>query len=275
MKSDLVVISWWSNTLGLACLHRLVEYAPNRAIYVVQAGKPAEQMERFRANLRRSVRELSYSPERSGEDWRVREAVARELLGDRDGLWFIDHDLFLQQDCEGWLADMDRRLEGTNVCLCHPAPERGPSITNPAFWLSPVRFPPGMPSFARLPYREDPVANRPYAPREEGPGALVMPEKDTLVATKEFLQQRDMVLGFPIAERDLAPGGPPPFPRFEHIGGLYTFTGHLPPEPLREWTARCVERFSMFYASCPPAWVDIEDPALLRRVEEFRLALSI
>jgi hypothetical protein len=275
VRSDLVVISWWSNSLGLACLHGLVERTRDREIYVIQAGKPAEQMERFRACLPPSVRELPYSPERSGEDWRVREAVARELLGDRDGLWFIDHDLFLQQDCEGWLADMDRRLETTNICLCHPAPQRGPSITNPAFWLSPVRFPSGMPSFARLPYQQDPVANRPYAPREERPGALVMPEKDTLVATKEFLQQRNMALGFPIAECDRAPGGPAPFPRFEHIGGLYTFAGHLPPEPLREWAARCVERFTAFYASCPQAWVDIEDPALLRRLEEFRQALSI
>lgn len=275
MKSDLIVISWWSNCLGLACLHRLVEHAPHREIYVVQAGKPAEQMERFRAYLPPSVQELAYPLERSGEDWRVREAVACELLGDRDGLWFIDHDLFLQRDCEGWLEDMDRRLGETNVCLCHPVPQRGPSITNPAFWLSPIRFPPGMPSFARVPYQEDPVASRPYAPREERPGALIMPEKDTLVATKEFLQQRDMVLGFPLVERDREPGGPAPFPRFEHIGGLYTFTGGLPPEPLREWTARCVDRFSAFYASCPPAWVDIEDPALLRRMEEFRQALSM
>ena len=274
MRSDLVVISWWSNSLGLACLHRLVECTRDRAIFVVQAGKPAEQMERFRAYLPSSVQELAYSPERPGEDWRVREAVACELLADRDGLWFIDHDLFLQQDCEDWLADMDRRLEGTNVSLCHPAPQRGPSITNPAFWLSPARFPPAMPSFARVPYQEDLVANRPYAPREQRSRPLIMPEKDTLVAVKEFLQERDMVLGFPLVERDRAPGGPDPFPRFEHIGGLYAFTGYLPPEPLHEWAARCVERFSAFYASCPPAWVDIEDPALLRRVEEFRQALS-
>ncbi len=275
MKSDLVVISWWSNCLGLACLHRLVQYAPDREIYVIQAGKPQEQMERFRLHLPPSVRELPYSHERSGEDWRVREAVACELLGDRDGLWFIDHDLFLQEDCEGWLADMDRRLVGTDVCLCHPAPQRGPSITNPAFWLSPVRFPPGMPSFARVPYQEDPVANRPYAPREVRPGALIMPEKDTLVAVKEFLQRQDRVLGFPLVERGRAPGGPAPFPRFDHIGGLYTFTGYLPPESLHGWTRRCVDRFSAFYAACPEAWVSIEDPALLRRMEEFRQALSI
>jgi len=39
MKSDLVVISWWSNCLGLACLHNLATYTRNRNIYVVQVGK--------------------------------------------------------------------------------------------------------------------------------------------------------------------------------------------------------------------------------------------
>lgn len=275
MKSDLVVISWWSNCLGLACLHRLAQHAADREIYVIQAGKPPGQMERFREHLPPAIEELPYSHERSGEDWRVREAVACELLEDREGIWFIDHDLFFRQDCESWLADMDRRLAGTKVCLSHPAPQRGPSITNPAFWLSPVRFPPGMPSFARVPYQEDPVANRPYGPRQQRSGALIMPEKDTLVAVMEFLQQQDRVLGFPLGERDREMGGPSPFPPFEHIGGLYTFTGYLPPEPLHEWTGRCLERFRAFYATCPEAWIEIEDPVLLSRMAEFRQALSI
>lgn len=271
MRSDLVVISWWSNCLGLACLHNLAYYTADRNIYVVHVGKPEEQKERFRAHLPPVVQELPYPPHRGGEDWRVREAVARELLGDRAGLWFIDHDLFVQEDCEGWLDDMDRRLEGSNVCLCHPSPVRGPSITNPAFWLSPLRFPPGMPSFARLPYQEEPVASRPYALRQSA--ALIMPEKDTLVAAKEFLQKRGMVCGFPLTEGDRWPEGPPPFPRCEHIGGLYTFSGEVPPESLHDWVARCVERFTAFYAACPLAWISIEDPVLMQRLEEFRQAV--
>jgi hypothetical protein len=270
VRSDLVVISWWSNCLGLACLHKLVEHTRKRNIYVVQAGKPKEQRARFRAHLPPVIGELIYPPERSGEDWRVREAVARELLADREGVWFIDHDLFLQEDCEDWLEDMDRRFEGSDVCLCYPSPRRGPSITNPAFWLSPVRFPPGMPSFARVPYQEDPTANRPYAPRAGRQAALIMPEKDTLVAVMEFLQAQNMACGFPVTEGDRVPGGPDPFPRFEHIGGLYTFTGGMPPEPMHDWVARCVERFTAFYAACPPAWLEIEDPVLMRRLEEFR-----
>jgi len=272
MRSELVVISWWSNCLALACLHNLVEHTRDRNIYVVQVGKPEEQKTRFRALLPPEVQELSYPPDRPAEDWRVREAIARELLDDRQGLWFIDHDLFVWEDCEGWLGEMDRRLAGSKVCLCHPAPRRGPSITNPAFWLSPMRFPPGMPSFARLPYREEPVVSRPYALRQSA--ALIMPEKDTLVAAMEFLQARGMTCGFPLFEGDREPGGPPPFPHAEHIGGLYTFTGEVPPEPLHDWTARCVEKFTAFYRACPQAWVEAEDPVLLARLHEFQRATS-
>lgn len=270
MKSDLVVISWWANCLGLACLHNLVTYTANRDIHVIQAGKTEEQKERFRAHLPFDVIELPYPPDRPAEDWRVREAVARELLGDHAGLWFIDHDLFMQQDCEGWLQDMDRRLGESNVCLSCAWPKRGHSITNPAFWLSPVRFPPGMPSFASVPYHENPVASRPYALRQTQ--NLTMPEKDTLVVALEFLQERGMVYGFPLTEADRADGSPAPFPDCAHLGGLYTFTGEVMPE-LRDWTARCVEEFTAFYAACPPAWIADEDPVLMERLAEFQQAV--
>jgi len=272
VRSDLVVISWWSNCLGLTCLHRLAQHAPARALYVVQVGKTSEQRERFRAHLPECVRELPYPADCPGEDWRVREEVARGLLADREGLWFVDHDLFLQEDAEGWLNEMDRRLAGSDVCLCHPLPRRGPSITNPAFWLSPPRFPPGMPGFARLPYREEPVASRPYALRQ--PAGLMMPEKDTLVAAMEFLLPLGLVSGFPLTERDRSPGSPPPWPHSEHLGGLYTFTGDLPPAPLWAWTARCVEQFAAFFSACPPEWLGDEDPVLLDRLEEFRSGLA-
>jgi hypothetical protein len=271
MRSDLVVISWWSNCLGLACLHNLVAYARNRNIYVVQVGKPEEQKERFRAYLPPGVKELPYPPDRGAEDWRVREAVARELLGDHAGLWFIDHDLFIQEDCEGWLDDMDHRFHQSDFCLCHPSPLRGPSITNPAFWLSPVRFPPGMPSFASVPYRENVVASQPYALRQSAD--LIMPEKDTLVAAMEFLQDRGIVYGFPLADGDRVAGGPAPFPSHEHLGGLYTFASEVLPKQFHDWMAHCVVRFTAFYAVCPRAWVDIEDPVLMQRLEEFRQAV--
>jgi len=97
----------------------------------------------------------------------------------------------------------------------------------------------------------------------------MMPEKDTLVAAMEFVQERGMVCGFPLTNQDRVPGGPAPFPRFEHIGGLYTFTGKIPPAALRDWTSRCVERFTSCYAACPPEWVRIEDPTLMQQLEAF------
>lgn len=301
-RSDLVVISWWSNALGLACLHSLARYAPDRKVYLVQAGKPEAQRQRFREALMRSalganvlftaavaftanVEELPYPAGASGEDWRVRETVARELLGEHQGLWFFDHDLFLQEPAEPWLADMDRRFADSDCCLCHPQPStpkpstlgrrRGPSITNPAFWLSPARFPAGMPSFARVPYRPDPVASRPYdpPPAPSAGAAPILPAKDTLVAVMEFLQERGQVCGFPTNEADRVPGGPAPFPRAEHIGGLYTFAllpalmeGDPPPD-LVAWLGRCAAQFQAFYDTCPPEWLAIEDPVLLRRIQ--------
>jgi hypothetical protein len=129
-----------------------------------------------------------------------------------------------------------------------------------------------MPSFARVPYAEDPVASQPYVLRQSM--SLIMPEKDTLVAAMEFLRQRGMVCGFPLIEEDRVLGGPPPFPQFEHIGGLYTFAGDIPPEPLFGWLTRCVEQFTAFFAICPPEWIRIEDTVLLERLGEFRRALS-
>lgn len=280
MHSDIVVISWWSNTLALACLHNVARYAPERRVYLVQAGKPEAQRQRFRDVLDRStfcanVEELSYPAGASGEDWRVRETVARELLAGHEGLWFLDHDLFLQAPAGAWLADMDRRFAASDCCLCHPQPS-GPSITNPAFWLSPARFPQGMPSFARVPCRPDPVASRPYDEQAlaEQSGPPMLPEKDTLVAVMEFLEPRDQVCVFPTREADRVPGGPAPFPQAEHIGGLYTFAllpalmAGDPPPDLVAWLGRCAAQFRAFYAACPAEWVAVEDPVLLNRIKD-------
>ena len=273
MKSDLVVISWWSNCLALECLHRLVDRAGERSILVVQAGKPEQQKATFRAYLPAGVKELPYPASASGEDWRVRETVARELLADRAGVWFVDHDLFLEEDAAGWLEAMDRRLESSGACLCHPGPRRGPSITNPIFWLSPARLPAGMPSFARVPYIEDPLASRPYAARQGS--ALIVPGKDTLVAAMEFLAERGRVGTFPLNKPDRAPGGPAPFPKYRHLGGLYTFTAEVGRQTQDGWLARCVAEFSAFYRACRPEWVAVEDPVLLERLEEFRQAAAV
>jgi hypothetical protein len=163
---------------------------------------------------------------------------------------------------------MDRRFSQLNVCLCHPLAKNNPSITNPAFWLSPRRFPPGMPSFARLPYQEDPVASQPYNLLPSA--ALTMPQKDTLVAAMEFLQKLDMVDKFPLSDKDCYTDGPGHFPHFDHIGGLYTFAYQSPPGFLRNWVTRCVNSFTAFYAACPPEWLSAEDPVLIQRLAKFR-----
>lgn len=273
MKSDLVVISWWSNCLALECLHRLVHHARERPIHVVQTGKPEEQKARFRAYLPAGVTELVYPAGASGEDWRVREAVARELLADREGVWFVDHDLFLEEDAASWLEEMDRRLEESGAWLSHPGPRRGPSITNPVFWLSPASLPAGMPSFARVPYHEDPVASRPYAARQAS--ALVLPGKDTLVAAMEFLAAQGRVHTFPLREQDRLPAGPAQFPLYRHLGGLYTFTAEVERHTQDGWLARCVAEFNAFYQACRPEWVAVEDPGLLERLEEYRKAVAV
>jgi len=243
MKSDLVVISWWSNCLGLTCLHNLVHHTENRDIYVVQAGKAAAQKERFRAHLPPSVQELPYPAHRPAEHGKVIEAVARDLLGGHEGLWFFDHDLFVFQDLEAWLGDMDRAFERSACCLCHPQPTGGPSITTPAFWLSPARFPEDLPGFEPIPFRKTRVSQRPDI--FQAAADLRMPEKDTLVRAREFLAARDSVREFSLRS----------FPRHDHLGGLYMFAGEIPPPALYDWMAGRVERFTAFYEACPQAWM--------------------
>jgi hypothetical protein len=272
VKSHLVVISWWSNCLGLACLHNLASYICDRNLYVVQVGKPEAQKEWFRHLMPSQVQELFYPDSEGTEDWRVRETVARHLLDQEEGLWFIDHDLFVVESCEAWFTEMDRRFENADVCFCHALPGHGPSVTNPAFWLSPTRFPPGTPSFARLPVCEEPIVGRPYAVCDTIP-PLMLPEKDTLVAAMEFWQKKDLVCGFPLRARDYVAGGLPLFPEHEHIGGLATFASALPPPGLWGWVSRCVIQFEAFYAMCPPEWAATEEPVLLARLAEFRQAI--
>lgn len=244
----------------------------NRNIYILQVGKTEKQKELFRDLMMPGVKELPYPSDRGAEDWRVRETIARELLNNHEGLWFIDHDLFIKEEAEGWLDDMDNRFSQLNVCLCHPITKNDLSVTNPAFWLSPRRFPAGMPSFARLPLQEDPAASEPYNLTTST--ALTMPQKDTLVAAKELLQKLNMVYKFPLSAEECYNGGPSPFPHFQHIGGLYTFVYQSPPDILRHWVIRCVNLFDAFYATCPPEWLSAEDPILMQQLAKFRDEIS-
>jgi hypothetical protein len=262
MRSDLVVISWWSNCLGLTCLFHLARHTKNRSIYVVQVGKSAAQRERFRDHLPSAVKELPYPANLPAEHCRVIEAVARDLLGDHRGLWFFDHDFFILENLEPWLTNMDWELEQSACCLCHLQPLVGPSITVPAFWMSPTRFPRGLPCFDTIPYKEMKVSQRPDLFRAQA--NLMMPEKDTLVLAREFLAEQGMICGF--SSHSL--------PRSDHLGGLYMFAGEILLEPFRDWMESRVERFTAFYEKCPHEWVAAEDPVLLERFKEFQRAVS-
>ncbi len=262
MRSELVVISWWSNCLGLACVHNLVTHTERRPIYVVQVGKSATQQERFRQHLPPTVHELPYSAHFPAEHGPVLEIIARQLLPDRPGLWFIDHDLLVRESLEEWLEEMDRAFARSPCCLCYPEPDGGLAITGPAFWLSPVRLPLDLPSFAPVPYQPMPSSQRPDLFR--APAELRLPFKDTLVLAAEFLAQRGRTCTYSLAS----------FPRFDHLGGLYLFASELLPETFRGWVQQRVERFTTFYASCPSAWLEAEDPILLDRLSEFRQSIS-
>jgi hypothetical protein len=262
MRSALVVISWWSNCLGLKGLHDLARWAEDRQIYVVQVGKSAAQQARFRRHLPPGVKEVDYPATLPAEHGQVVEAVVREYLRVEDGLWFFDHDVFFYEPLAPWLAAMDRRFEASNCCLGHLATGDSLSITCPAFWFSPARLPADTPNFASIPYEPMAASRRPDLYRF---GAdLRMPEKDTLVLAREFLAARGMSCRLDLES----------LPRYEHLGGLYLLAIEALPAALDDWTAGCVGRFTDFYAACPQEWLDIEDPALLGRLAALRQALS-
>ncbi|MGQ9600976.1 MAG: hypothetical protein ACUVWZ_16400 [Anaerolineae bacterium] len=262
MRSELVVISWWSNCLGLACLHNLVTHTDHRPIYVAQVGKSAAQQERFRQYLPPAVQELPYPAHLPAEHGPVIETIARQLLSDRTGLWFIDHDLLVREPLEEWLEAMDQAFARSSCCLCYPESDDSLAITGPAFWVSPVRLPPDLPSFAPVPYQPMPSSRRPDLFR--APADLTLPIKDTLVMAAEYLAERGRACTYSLAS----------FPRSDHMGGLYLFATELLPETFRDWVRQRVERFTAFYASCPSAWLEAEDPILLERLSEFSQSLS-
>ena len=263
-KSDIIVISWWSNCLGLACLHGLIRYVKNRRIFVIQTGKKRKQRKSFTNALPTGVIELSYPPFQFHQHWRVCEIVVNRLCSNYAGLWFFDHDLFFNQDVDPWLDWMDERFDRSSACLSYPGDVESGSITTPAFWISPQRMPDDAPGFSPKPPMKKFNARRPYA-KQRNRLKLVKPAKDTLVVLMESLAKRGMVLPYM-----LHPGGEAPhFPDHAHIGGLHLFMNASIPGHLVDVIRSRVGAFKAFLSNCPEEWIQIEDPALLEKVRIF------
>jgi len=269
IHSRIVVISWWSNCLGLTCLHRLAAHTHLRAISVVQVGKSARQRERFREHLPAGVAELPYPEAAPAEHSRVLADVALRQLRSERGVWFVDHDVFLHADWEPWLLAADEWFSASDVCLGLPRlPLHVPAITQPAFWLSPARWPAPITSFDSIPFEARAESRRPD--RFCHNGDLRMPVKDTLIQARDELAARGRVGYFPLDAGMAAGLALPPFPAHTHLGGLYLFTGPKLPAAFDAWAQATVTRFTDFYSHCPAEWLVVEDPELLRRVRKFQ-----
>ncbi|MCK5806740.1 MAG: hypothetical protein KAI66_28185, partial [Lentisphaeria bacterium] len=238
MHSSIVVTSWWSNCLALNCLHRLAVLAPERELYVMQAGKTEEQMEYFREFLPDCVTELPYPTHLLADDWAMREYLARDVLSGLEGAWFQDHDTFLLEPAEAWFAESDTRFATSAICLCTRRPAPGAGITQPTYWLSPQRWPDGLSSFAPVPFEPKPFSARPDLHWQDG--QLTRPGKDTLVQVREELEVLGLAGTFP--DEDADPSGHilPPFLPCVHIGGLHLYTGPAqlhsnPPPGFLDW----------------------------------------
>ncbi len=272
MDSIVVVTSWWSNCLALACLHRLAEFAPRRKRVVVQAGKSAAQMERFRAWLPPGTEELPYPPHLPTDDSPMREYLARDALRDFTGAWFFDHDALLRAPAEDWFAAADALFDRTGICLSTAVPREGPGLTQPAYWMSPRRLPPDVPSFDPVPFRAKTYTRRPDLCRLDG-RRLAIPEKDTLVRVAEHLAALGLAGTFPLDGETARAHALPAFPPHLHLGGIHLYTGPVLPPRFADWMRLVVSSFDRFFAECPKEWLEAEEPELLRRHREFKAAL--
>ncbi len=266
MHSRLVVVSWWSNCLALTCLSHLLEHVTTRPIYVIQAGKSPEGCQRFRSLLPAGVTELVYPADAPAEHSRVIRHVALDHFAGEEGVWFFDHDVFVQTDCDAWLQTTDEWLAASEVCLCiRQAPSRV-AITAPAFWISPSRLPASLANFDPIPFRIRDESRRPDLFRNSG--ELQMPIKDTLVDVWEHLLPAGRAAYYTMQNTNDDSCPPLPFPPHIHLGGLFLLAGPVMPPAFHDWMVATVDRFTAFYENSP--WRDAEDPVLLDRLAEFR-----
>lgn len=268
--SAIVVISWWSNCLGLRCLERLLPRRGAGTVYFIQAGKTADEMAQFRRLSPAAAVELSLPDGAPADHGRVIAHVARVALGGLPGVLFLDHDVFLSGDLGGWLAAIEERLGREGRRLCVPAPAGRLSLTSPAFWLSPARWPAGL-SFDPIPFAPRPEARAPGVALSDD--LLRLPLKDTLCAAVEALAATGGLATYPTRPGEAEAGGLPAFPAHEHLGGLSLLTLKSVPRGYETWARDVVGRLTRFYQSCPEAWRRAEAAVLLRRLAEIQEAL--
>lgn len=256
MKNDLVVISWWSNALGLACVHHLQRRVADRQIHVVQVGKSEQQKSLFRMRLPSGVREILYPVGEPAEHFRVLDYLVRNTFHTSDGVWFVDHDFIVTEDLEPFLETMETAFGANGTSLCHTQSDY--AITCPFFWVSPVSLPENRPAFDPIPPMAiSSVSQRPDIFRAKPD--LINPQKDTLVCLSEFLAEQNRVAHFTLDA----------LPEHDHLGGLSIFSAELLSSSFDGYVRDRVKAFQSFFDACPPEWLGIEDPVLLARINEF------
>lgn len=260
MKSSIVIISWWSNCLALRCIEQLKKNCTDRVIYVVQNGKSKERKELFSSLAGEDIKEINYPEDAPGEHYSVIEYVVKKALPDEDGLWFLDHDAFIQENADHFFDDIDRSVESINKCMF--TPDRHP-LTIPAFWLSPKRLPEDCPGFAPYPNKISKASCRPDMHEKEQ--CLEVPQYDTLVFAQQYLAEKNLSGFFPVSF----------FPAHNHLGGLHILLRSSEQlleqagkdEKFKEYMLARVSDLRSFFSSCHKNWLVSEENSILEKLD--------
>lgn len=249
--------------MGLQCLEQLRKHGGDIPIYVIQNGKSPESKQKFSNLLGSDIIELDYPEDQPGEHYAVIEYLLKKRLPDEEGLWFLDHDAFIQEDASHFFTEIDRTLSHANTCMFTPDEQ---PLTIPAFWISPRRFPSDCPSLSPFPPKISAVSKNPGEMEKEE--TLTTPVHDTLVVAQKFLAENWQAALFPLAF----------FPEHYHLGGLHSLLRS--PEALLEqakqdkgfdgYLRSSVTGIHDFFSSCRSEWLEIEDGTILQKLEFLR-----
>jgi hypothetical protein len=267
----ILVISWWSNCLALTSIARLLAHAPGIPVSVIHVGKPERQKELFRRAQSPGVDELPYPEQRPGEHGAVLDYVLAAFRDRPEPLFCMDHDVFLEEQCDSWFERTAALHLELGHCLATPGSAEQASRTSPAFLLVPHLVPRETPSFLPIPPRHSAAARAPYAHRRQG--RPVRPVKDTLVEACDYLDAHGLRATLGASSESPAQLS---FPRHTHVGGLHALAAP-PLEPgapmhpaylshLRE----AFRNLDAFYAGCSDEFRNLEEPVLLERLDELR-----